>query len=210
MDRRKAFQLAATLLALCAVILSLLPNGMGMVFLGETSPIQYIVSPCPILSLTAVGYGMPFPFLSGVLAIALVVLGILGLFLDRPGLRGAQFYLSLLALSALHLPSGLFPDRKPPMHLGQHRLLCPFAAAFPCGSTPAEIKNRAGCKMRSRPKILFTFSKQCPSRSSSWQAFRRWRKCRPDAPDGRGCTGRTSRPPPSCGPRRLRRRTTWS
>ena len=97
MDRRKAFQLAATLLALCAAVLSLLPNGMGMVFLGETSPIQYIVSPCPILSLTAVGYGMPFPFLSGVLAIALVVLGILGLFLDRPGLRGAQFYLSLLA-----------------------------------------------------------------------------------------------------------------
>ena len=97
MDRRKAFQLAATLLALCAAVLSLLPNGMGMVFLGETSPVQYIVSPCPILSLTAVGYGMPFPFLSGVLAIALVVLGILGLFLDRPGLRGAQFYLSLLA-----------------------------------------------------------------------------------------------------------------
>ena len=59
MDRRKAFQIAAPVLALCAVILSLLPNGMGMVFLGETSPIQYIVSPCPILSLTAVGYGMP-------------------------------------------------------------------------------------------------------------------------------------------------------
>ena len=97
MDRRKAFQLAATLLALCAAVLSLLPNGMGMVFLGETSPIQYIVSPCPILSLTAVGYGMPFPFLSAVLAIILVILGILGLFLDRPGLRGAQFYLSLLA-----------------------------------------------------------------------------------------------------------------
>ena len=97
MDRRKAFQIAAPVLALCAVILSLLPNGMGMVFLGETSPIQYIVSPCPILSLTAVGYGMPFPFLSAVLAIILVILGVLGLFLDRPGLRGAQFYLSLLA-----------------------------------------------------------------------------------------------------------------
>ena len=32
MDRRKAFQLTAALLALCAVILSLLPNGMGMVY----------------------------------------------------------------------------------------------------------------------------------------------------------------------------------
>ena len=59
MDRRKAFQIGAPVLALCAVILSLLPNGMGMVFLGETSPIQYIVSPCPILSLTAVGCPSP-------------------------------------------------------------------------------------------------------------------------------------------------------
>ncbi len=97
MSRRKAFQIAAPVLALCAVVLSLLPNGMGMVFVGETSPVQYIVNLCPILSLTAVGYGMPFPFLSAVLAIILVILGVLGLFLDRPGLRGAQFYLSLLA-----------------------------------------------------------------------------------------------------------------
>ena len=97
MDRRKAFQIAAPVLALCAVVLSLLPNGMGMVFVGETSPVQYIVNLCPILSLTAVGYGMPFPFLSAVLAIILVILGVLGLFLDRPSLRGAQFYLSLLA-----------------------------------------------------------------------------------------------------------------
>lgn len=97
MSRRKAFQIAAPVLALCAVVLSLLPNGMGMVFVGETSPVQYIVNLCPILSLTAVGYGMPFPFLSAVLAIILVILGVLGLFLDRPSLRGAQFYLSLLA-----------------------------------------------------------------------------------------------------------------
>ena len=62
MDRRKAFQLAATLLALCAAVLSLLPNGMGMVFLGETSPIQYIVSPCPILSLPPWATGCPSPF----------------------------------------------------------------------------------------------------------------------------------------------------
>ena len=137
MDRRKAFQIAAPVLALCAVILSLLPNGMGMVFLGETSPIQYIVSPCPILSLTAVGYGMPFPFLSAVLTIILVILGILGLFLDRPGLRGAQFYLSLLAF--------LLSTCIPVFSLSGS-LQCTWvsivycAAAFPCGSVPAEIK----------------------------------------------------------------------
>ena len=33
----------------------------------------------------------------GLVPFILVILGILGLFLDRPGLRGAQFYLSLLA-----------------------------------------------------------------------------------------------------------------
>ena len=47
MDRRKAFQIAAPVLALCAVILSLLPNGMGMVFLGKPALFSTLSAPAP-------------------------------------------------------------------------------------------------------------------------------------------------------------------
>ena len=41
-------------------------------------------------------------------------------------------------------------------------------------------------------------NRQRPSRSSSWQACRRWRRCRRGAPAQTGCSGTTYRPPPSC------------
>ena len=53
-------------------------------------------------------------------------------------------------------------------------------------------------------------SRRRPSRSSSWRAYRRWRRRHPDAPEQRACSGRTCRPRPSCASRIRGSRTTWS
>ena len=53
-------------------------------------------------------------------------------------------------------------------------------------------------------------SMQRPNRPSCWRACHSRRRCRTDAPDGRGCSGRTCPPLPSFSARTPHRRTTWS
>ena len=82
-----------------------------------------------------------------------------------------------------------------------------------CGERPALTGD--SCAQRTEiPLLKKSFglfqqlNRQRPSRSSSWQACRRWRRYRRGAAAQTGCSGSSYRPPPSCGSRRPRRRTT--
>ena len=89
-----------------------------------------------------------------------------------------------------------------------------YRSARQCANRPSltgdSCAQRAANQLPGKPVGLSRqfFNMQRPSRSSSWQACRRWRRCRRGAAAQTGCSGSSYRPPPSCGSRRPRRRTT--
>ena len=94
---------------------------------------------------------------------------------------------------------------------GWRRSTLPSKSAPPCFHLFTGKYGGAACH---EPGIsegdFWRISTPRPSKSSCWPVFHRWGTHPPDAPAGRGCSGRTCRPRPSSSARKPLRRTTWS
>ena len=100
----KAYYLTAIALQGIALILEILPVGVVMVF--ATSPTERTIEICSYFSLRPVGYANITPMLTGVLTIAIILLGVIVLFqFDKATkLRKAAFICSIVSLLSSIVP----------------------------------------------------------------------------------------------------------
>lgn len=104
----KAYYSAAIALQGAALILEILPIGAVMVF--ATSPTERTIEICSYFSLLPVGYANVTPMLTGILTVAIILMGIIVLFkFDKAAkIKKAAFICSILSLLFSIVPLILF------------------------------------------------------------------------------------------------------
>ena len=104
----KVYYLTAIALQGIALILEVLPIGTVMVF--ATSPTERTIEICSYFSLLPVGYANVTPMLTGILTVAIILMGIIVLFkFDKAAkIKKAVFICSILSLLFSIVPLILF------------------------------------------------------------------------------------------------------